>query len=207
MDTEVDLVSKLPTNSLINPTGFDVTMSALLIGLGAEKYIDNFRKHNIGQCTLMELSDEDLVKLGVDDSVIRAKLIEEVKNLPIYEETDHINSNTNLDILEIINILEESSQHLYRIYLSMMTNTLTLKKKKTEDCLFHKDKYGSSIALSTLSEMTNILNSMDIALHTKIKVVSNNSQHRKTKKIVVGTLGSILIGLLSLFFIKSIKQL
>lgn len=51
-----------------------------------------------------------------------------------------------------------------------MTNTLTLKKKKTEDCLFHKDKYGSSIALSTLSEMTNILNSMDIALHTKIKV-------------------------------------
>lgn len=43
MDTEVDLVSKLPTNSLINPTGFDVTMSALLIGLGAEKYIENFR--------------------------------------------------------------------------------------------------------------------------------------------------------------------
>lgn len=80
------------------------------------------------------------------------------------------NSNTNLDILEIINILEESSQHLYRIYLSMMTNTLTLKKKKTEDCLFHKDKYGSSIALSTLSEMKSILNSMDIALHTQIKV-------------------------------------
>lgn len=38
----------------------------------------------------MELSDEDLVKLGVDDSDIRAKLIEEVKNLPIYEETDHM---------------------------------------------------------------------------------------------------------------------
>lgn len=52
----------------------------------------------------------------------------------------------------------------------MMTNTLTLKKKKTEDCLFHKDKYGSSVALSTLSEMKSILNSMDIALHTQIKV-------------------------------------
>lgn len=38
----------------------------------------------------MELSDEDLVKLGVDDSDLRAKLIEEVKNLPIYEETDHM---------------------------------------------------------------------------------------------------------------------
>lgn len=45
-----------------------------------------YRKQNIGQLTLMELSDEDFVKLGVDDPKIRMKLIEEVKNLPIYDE-------------------------------------------------------------------------------------------------------------------------
>ncbi|CAH2086530.1 unnamed protein product [Euphydryas editha] len=207
MDNAMDLVSKLATKNLINPTGFDVTMSAILIGLGAEKYTDNFRRHNIGQCTLMELSDEDLIRLGVDDPNIRAKIIAEVKNLPIYEETSQTNTNSNLDILEIITVLEESSQQLYRIYLSMMTNTLSLKKKKTDDCLFYKDKYASNIAISTLSDMTNILNSMDIALHTHMKVISTNSKNKKTKKIIVGTLGSVVIGLLSLFFVRSMKQL
>lgn len=35
----------------------------------------------------MELNDEDLTILGVDDPSIRRKLIEEVKNLPTYDET------------------------------------------------------------------------------------------------------------------------
>lgn len=34
----------------------------------------------------MELTEEDLCKLGVDDAEIRRKLIEVVKDLPIYEE-------------------------------------------------------------------------------------------------------------------------
>lgn len=72
--------------------------------------------------------------------------------------------------MEIIDILEENAQHVYRIYLSMMTNSLALKKKKIEDCLIYKDKYASNIAIATLSNMTNILNSMDIALHTQVKV-------------------------------------
>lgn len=72
--------------------------------------------------------------------------------------------------MEIIDILEENTQHLYRIYLSMMTNSLALKKKKVEDCLLYKDKYASNIAIATLSNMNNILNSMDIALHTQVKV-------------------------------------
>ncbi|XP_046964998.1 uncharacterized protein LOC124533637 [Vanessa cardui] len=206
MDTENELSNLSPHNN-INPTGFDITMSALLIGLGAEKYINIFRKHNIGQCTLMELSDEDLIKLGVDDVDVRVKLIDEVKNLPIYEETCHTSTTSNLDILEIIDILEESSQHLYRIYLSMMSNTLALKKKKVGDCLIYKDKYASNIAISTLSNMTNILNSMDIALHTQIKVLSRNSKKRRTKKIIVGTIGTAVIGLLSLLFVRSLKQL
>lgn len=44
------------------------------------------RKKNIGQYTLAELTNEDLIKLGIDNSEIRQKLIEEVKNLPVYEE-------------------------------------------------------------------------------------------------------------------------
>lgn len=45
-----------------------------------------FRKRNIGQSTLIELTNEDLIKLGLDDDDIRKKLLEEIKNLPIYEE-------------------------------------------------------------------------------------------------------------------------
>lgn len=43
MDSEMANVSQLPLNKLIDPNSFDVTMSAVLIGLGAEKYIDIFR--------------------------------------------------------------------------------------------------------------------------------------------------------------------
>lgn len=43
MASAVNEVCKLPTKNLIDPTGFDVTMSAILIGLDAEKYIDIFR--------------------------------------------------------------------------------------------------------------------------------------------------------------------
>lgn len=46
-----------------------------------------FRKWNIGQQTLAELSEEDLIKLGVDDAEVRLKILNEVKNLPIYEES------------------------------------------------------------------------------------------------------------------------
>lgn len=35
----------------------------------------------------MEVSDDDLIKLGVDDPAIRSRLLEEVKNLPIYDDT------------------------------------------------------------------------------------------------------------------------
>lgn len=77
----------------------------------------------------------------------------------------------NLTPMEIVEILEESSQHLYRIYLSVISNTLAVKKTKNiTDCLLHRDNYASDIALATLSEMTSILNSMDIALHTEMKV-------------------------------------
>lgn len=76
-----------------------------------------------------------------------------------------------LSPMEIVDILEESSHHLYRIYLSVLANTLAVKKTKNiTDCLLHRDNYASDIALATLSEMTSILNSMDIALHTQIKV-------------------------------------
>ncbi|XP_023944001.2 uncharacterized protein LOC112050088 [Bicyclus anynana] len=172
MNDELDFVSKLPARNLIDPNAFDVSMSAVLIGLGAEKYIDIFREHNIGQCTLIELTDEDLEKLGVTDPEIRKKLIEEVKNLPIYEDTaaNQTTVSPNLSVIDIIDVLEESSQHMYRIYLSMMTNTLVLKKQKTPDCLIYKDKYASHIAVTTLSHMTNVLNSMEIALHTQMKV-------------------------------------
>lgn len=57
------------------------------------------------------------------------------------------------------------------MYLSMLANTLALKKTKNiSDCVLHEDKYASDIAISTLSEINTILNSMDIALHTQIKV-------------------------------------
>lgn len=77
----------------------------------------------------------------------------------------------NLTPMEIVEILEESSRHLHRIHLSVISLTLAVKKNENiTDCLLHKDNYASDIALATLSEITSILNSMDIALHTEMKV-------------------------------------
>ncbi|XP_075970083.1 uncharacterized protein LOC142972678 [Anticarsia gemmatalis] len=198
---------KNPMTTKIDPTEFDVTISAILVGLGAEKYVDIFMKHNIGQTTLTELSEEDLIKLGVDDAEIRKKLIEEVKNLPIYDE-NKIGTTSKLGPIEIMDIIEESSNHLYRIYLSVLANTIALKKtSKVADCLIHKDKYASDIALSTLSEITNILNSMDIALHTQLKVLREESNNTKKKKIIVGTVGSAVIAVLAVLFVRSLKQM
>ncbi|KAL0893839.1 hypothetical protein ABMA27_013962 [Loxostege sticticalis] len=210
MASEEELITKLSTVSKIDPTEFDVTISALLLGLGAEKYVEIFRKNNIGQCTLTELTEEDLIKLGIDDPEIRIKLLEEVKNLPLYEETAEQLSqvNVNLGPIEIVEILEESSQHLYRIYLSVLANTLAVKKtKRISDCLVYKDKYASDIAIATLSEITNLLNSMDISIHTQLKTIARDSGQSKNKKIIVGTVGSAVIALLAVLFVKSLKDL
>ncbi|XP_041977077.1 uncharacterized protein LOC121731623 [Aricia agestis] len=192
----------------INPNEFDVSVSALLIGLGGEKYIDIFRKNNIGQSTLIELTNEDLIKLGIDDAGIRKKLLDEVKNLPVYTEIiENIPSKPNLDLKEVINVLEESSQHLYRIYLSMMTNTLALKNSKAVDCLIDDELFASKVALSSLRQMTETLNVMDIALHTQFKAASKESKHRRRKKVVVGTLGGVIIAVLGVCFVRSLKNL
>ncbi|XP_053625162.1 uncharacterized protein LOC128683493 isoform X2 [Plodia interpunctella] len=205
-----DNLFNLNLGNKIDPTEFDVTIGSLLIGLGAEKYIEIFRKKNIGQSTLMELTEEDLCKLGVDDAEIRRKLIEVVKDLPIYEECyEQLSNKSNLNPIEIVDIFEASSQHLYRIYLSILANTLALKKtKKLQDCLVYRDKYASDVALTTLSEITNILNSMDIALHTQIKDLTKESSNNiKRKKIIVATVGTAVISILTLMFVRSIKDL
>ncbi|KAL0893840.1 hypothetical protein ABMA27_013962 [Loxostege sticticalis] len=158
----------------------------------------------------LELTEEDLIKLGIDDPEIRIKLLEEVKNLPLYEETAEQLSqvNVNLGPIEIVEILEESSQHLYRIYLSVLANTLAVKKtKRISDCLVYKDKYASDIAIATLSEITNLLNSMDISIHTQLKTIARDSGQSKNKKIIVGTVGSAVIALLAVLFVKSLKDL
>ncbi|KAM3963492.1 uncharacterized protein ACR2FA_002429 [Aphomia sociella] len=210
MDSEIDSISKLALVNKVDPLEFDVTISALLIGIGAEKYIDIFRKQNIGQSTLSELTDEDLIKLGIDSSKIREKLLEEVKNLPIYQEINAqlYKSTLNLSPIEITDIFEETSQHLYRLYLSMLANSLAVKKtKKISDCLVYKDKYASDIALATLSEITNILNSMDITLHTQLKEATRETTNMKTRKIIVGTVGSAVITMLAVLFVRSLKDL
>ncbi|XP_013186478.2 uncharacterized protein LOC106131814 [Amyelois transitella] len=212
-DTDGDnSLSKLNVVNKIDPTEFDVTIGSLLIGLGAEKYIDIFRKKNIGQSTLIELTDEDLSKLGVDDAAIREKLLEIVKDLPIYEECHDVllsRKSINLNPMEIVDILEASSQHLYRIYLSMLANTLALKKtKKIQDCLVYREKYASDIALTTLSEITNLLNSMDISLHTQLKTLTKESSNNlKRKKVIVGAIGTAVISVLALMFVRSLKDL
>lgn len=78
---------------------------------------------------------------------------------------------TSLNPIKLTDILEESSQHLNRIYISLVTNTNALKKtSKIVDSVLYRDKYASDVAICSLNEITNILNSMETALHTKIKV-------------------------------------
>ncbi|VVC95997.1 unnamed protein product [Leptidea sinapis] len=166
--------------SNIDPASFDVTVGALLIGV------------------------------GIDDIDIRKKLIDEVKNLPIYQEQSNnlCNTEPNLGPLEIIQVLEESSQHLYRLHLSMMANNISLKKsKRVTDCLIHQDIYASDVCLCTLSHMNNLLNSMELALHTKFKSLSSKSSERRNKKILAGAFGTIAVGVLSVLFIRSLKHM
>lgn len=81
----------------------------------------------------------------------------------------------NLGPIEIVDVFEECTLLLHRIHLSMVANNTALTKtKKVSDCLLYKDKYASNIALATLSEISNILNSMDNAVHTQLQVIKKN---------------------------------
>ncbi|GBP10902.1 hypothetical protein EVAR_5477_1 [Eumeta japonica] len=83
--TESDEVG-LSMNNVKTKVIFKTAKVPILINGTITEYLEEYRKHNIGQCTLTELTDEDLIQLGVDDAEIRQKIINEVKNLPIYEE-------------------------------------------------------------------------------------------------------------------------
>lgn len=73
--------------------------------------------------------------------------------------------------MEIVDVFEECALLLHRIHLSMVANNMVLTKtKRISDCLLYKDKYASNIALFTLNEIVTILNSMENAVHTQLKV-------------------------------------
>lgn len=110
-------------------------------------------------------------------------------------------------------------------------NTALTKTKKVSDCLLYKDKYASNIALGTLSEISNILNSMDNAVHTQLQVIilcfiiffflkllflipfsnfqltTKQCMNSKKKKLIVGTVGSAVIAILAFLLKRSLKQL
>lgn len=201
IDKSEILVETKETNS----TSFEDTVNSILCGLGAQKYIEIFKKQNIDQYGLSELSDEDLQKLGIVEPEIRNQLIERAKLLPAYEESQAIRIAT-LGPTEMVEVFEECALLLHRIHLSMVASNSALSKtKKVSDCLLYKDKYASNVALATLNEINNILNSMEIAVNSKFKVkkIKNN----KAKKILVGTIGSAVIAALAVLFTRSLKQL
>lgn len=74
--------------------------------------------------------------------------------------------------IELTEIFDASFQHLNRIYVSLVNNTTALKKSTNlKDCVLYQDKYASDVAVSTLDEMTNIINSMELALHEQMRVI------------------------------------
>ncbi|XP_026742473.1 uncharacterized protein LOC113504411 [Trichoplusia ni] len=190
----------------IDSAKFEDTISSILCGLGAQKYIDIFKKQNIDQYSLAELSEEDLIKLGVDDADVRSQLMEHAKLIPAYDEASII--MPNLGPIEIVDVFEECTLLLHRIHLSMVANNTALTKtKKVSDCLLYKDKYASNIALATLSEISNILNSMDNAVHTQLQLTTKQGMNSKKKKLIVGTVGSAVIAILAFLLKRSLKQL
>ncbi|KAJ8725604.1 hypothetical protein PYW08_003787 [Mythimna loreyi] len=189
----------------IDSANFEETVSSILCGIGAQKYIDIFKKQNIDQFGLSELSDEDLTALGIVEPEIRKQIIEHAKLIPAHEET--VVCTANLAPKEIVEVFEECAKVLHRIHLSMVaSNVILTKTKNVPDCLLYKDKYASNIALSTLNEMAMILNSMDNSIHTQLKM-KTNKRNSKKKKIIVGTVGSAVIVMLAVLFARSLKQL
>ncbi|CAH1646108.1 unnamed protein product [Spodoptera littoralis] len=189
----------------IKSSNFEDTVNSILCGLGAQKYIEIFKKQDIDQYGLSELSDEDLRKLGIVEPEIRNQLIERAKLLPAYEESQAIRIAT-LGPMEMVEVFEECALLLHRIHLSMVASNAALSKsKKVSDCLLYKDKYASNVALATLNEISNILNSMEIAVNSKFKI--RKAKNNKKKKILVGTIGSAVIATLAVLFTRSLKQL
>ncbi|CAH0701844.1 unnamed protein product [Spodoptera exigua] len=189
----------------INSASFEDTVNSILCGLGAQKYIEIFKKQDIDQYGLSELSDEDLQKLGVVEPEIRKQLIDRAKLLPAYEESQAARIAT-LGPLEMVEIFEECALLLHRIHLSMVASNAALSKtKKVSDCLLYKDKYASNVALATLNEIGNIINAMEIAVNSKFKI--KKTKNMKKKKILVGTIGSAVIATLAVLFTRSLKQL
>ncbi|XP_021181276.2 uncharacterized protein LOC110369944 [Helicoverpa armigera] len=190
----------------IDSAKFEDPVCSILCGLGAQKYIDVFKKQNIDQYGLTELSDEDLTRLGIEEPEIRRQLIERAKLIPAYKESTV--SMAHLGPKEIVEVFEESALLLHRIHLSMVANNSVITKtKKVADCLLYKDKYASNVALATLTEMVNILNSMESAVHTQLKLKTKAGGHNKRKKIMVGTIGSAVIAMLAVLFTRSLKEL
>lgn len=142
---------------------------------------------------------------------------------------------SHLSPMELAGMLDESGSHLYKIYLSMMANTLALKKTKNlTDCLVHKDLYASNIAICTLNEINKILTSMDTTIQSQLmvcildnvnakiyeelknkiytmifglQVLGKEPKNKNKKKILVGTIGSAVIAVLTVLFVRSLKQL
>ncbi|KAL4703007.1 hypothetical protein ACJJTC_009993 [Scirpophaga incertulas] len=203
-----DKLARLSEIYKINPMEFDITVSALLFGIGAEKYVDIFRNRHIGQCTLSEMTDEDLIKLGVDDAAIRAELLEQVKNLPLYDVITQSRLNSTMTPIKISETIENGATHLYNIYLSVLANTLTLKKaNKLPDYLLMKDTYASEVAIATVTQITNLLNSMDMTIHAQMKELTKKPTKKEKKKILVATVGSVGIIMLTTLFVRSLMEL
>lgn len=61
-------------------------LSSILRSCNTEKYIDNFKTHQVDSFTLKLLNDEDLDIIGVDNEEDRKKLLKHIENLQIPAE-------------------------------------------------------------------------------------------------------------------------
>ncbi|XP_072944152.1 uncharacterized protein [Epargyreus clarus] len=183
---------------------FDASVTSLLIGLGGEKYVEIFRSRNITQETLMELTEDDLAKLGVDDPHIRATITREIKNFPVYEQINFRKKIvSDLDLEEISTMLRDSNQHLHRIYLSMLSVSLSLRRINMQDAMI-SDRTVTSVIKTTLDELSVTLNKLEYNLESKFKCLSKDYNRRR--KIMIGSAGGVAIGILAVLFVYSLKH-
>lgn len=61
-------------------------LSSILRAYNAEKYIDNFKTHQVDSFTLTLLTEKDLQLIGIPDKVHRETILKQIENLQIPSE-------------------------------------------------------------------------------------------------------------------------
>ncbi|XP_077290160.1 uncharacterized protein LOC143913981 [Arctopsyche grandis] len=186
--------------------GFTPAVAALLTAVDAENSVSIFIEHNIGIKDISELSEIDLIVMGVDSLKTREDILKAAKQLPLNTQYSDVSDPKYLTAENISDILTENEKHLHRICSSLSANIILLKRTTCEDeIICRPSTYATDAILKSIDTMETLC--FDIGNELKTLKNKNSAKRRKTqKKSVLVAVGSIAAVVLSICFAMSLKH-